>query len=283
MAAIALLIIGLLSCKKAKSVVEHTADGVGGRDLGVSSTAVPNAFRDISRLPGSVFQVTYTPNTVRIDLPTAQRVLRSISRDGRVLVFDAGDSRVRDLKQGNVLLLEHLGVRRVAQVLDQGSSIAILTEDTSFTDFIQDGTIKFSAPADFHPIHARVSAPRVPRPARTAGLLDPLTVYASEKKEDEEGGFGLRTGEFGGWEFELDGEPKEGGGLALTLDASKKIAGLTAGIKAKGEVSHIDTTFNVSVSGGKIQDFQYETPLQGKLDVTWSVLQVGGSTSIGSV
>jgi hypothetical protein len=57
----------------------------------VSSSGVPAGFRDISKLPGTVFQVTYTPATVRIDLPAVQKSLTSVSGDGRVLVFDSQD------------------------------------------------------------------------------------------------------------------------------------------------------------------------------------------------
>jgi len=281
-AAVMALAILCGSCKKTRNAAERAAEQVESRDLGVSSTGVPNAFQDVSRLPGTVFQVTYTPNTVHIDAPTAQKLLRSISHDGRVMVLDASDSRVRDLKPGDVLFLEHLGVRRIVQVLDQGSNVAILTGDTALTDFIQDGHIKFSAPIAFKHLRARASAPRAAKPVSMPGFFEPLAVYASEKKNEEDAGsVSLQTGEFGGWEFELEGGPKEDGGLELTLDATKKIAGISASIKAKGEISHIDTNFDVSVSGGKSQNLEYSTPLQGKLDVSWSVLHFEGNSSIG--
>ena len=105
----------------------------------VSSTGVPVGFRDISKLPGTVFQVKYTPATVRIDLPAVQKSLTSVSDDGRVLVFDSGDARLHQLKQGSVLFLEHLGVRRVDAVNIQGSQVAVLTDTAACQTWCRTG------------------------------------------------------------------------------------------------------------------------------------------------
>ncbi len=134
----------------------------------VSSSGVPVGFRDISKLPGTVFQVTYTPATVRIDLPSTQRSLTSVSDDGRVLVFDSDDARLHGLKQGSVLFLEHLGVRRVDAVNIQGSQVAVLTETASLPDLVQDGTVQFKVPVDFSQLAARssITSYRKPEPLR---------------------------------------------------------------------------------------------------------------------
>ena len=132
----------------------------------VNSTGVPVGFRDISKLPGTIFQVTYTPETVRIDLPTAQKSLTSVSDDGRVLVFSSDDARLHQLKQGSVLFLEHLGVRRVDAVNIQGSQVAVLTDTASLPDLVQDGTVQFKVPVDFSQLASRssLSSYRKPEP-----------------------------------------------------------------------------------------------------------------------
>ena len=187
----------------------------------VNSTGVPVGFRDISKLPGTVFHVTYTPATVRIDLPTAQKSLTSVSDDGRVLVFDSDDARLHRLKQGSVLFLEHLGVRRVDAVNIQGSQVAVLTETASLPDLVQDGTVQFKVPVDFSQLASRTSLSSYSKPEPLGNIFDwfsPPVAYASAPEFKYTAKVKAETD---GWEFELEGEP-EGTGVALTLTAAKK-------------------------------------------------------------
>src|SRR5690349_10028501 len=116
-----------LSCKKSETPAQSSAGSV-------SSTGVPSQFRDLRNLPGTVFNVTYAPNVVRIDLPTTQKALRSVSDDGQVFVFESDDPRLRELKEGKIMFLEHLGARRVLAVHTEGQQISFLTESAALTD-----------------------------------------------------------------------------------------------------------------------------------------------------
>ncbi len=88
-------------------------------------------------------------------------------------------------------------------------------------------------------------------------------------------------GETDGWEFEVEGEP-EGDGLSLSLNAGKKkLAGLTASVKIKGELEHVATAFKVKINKSKMEDFEYSTPLKGKVNVSWGVTTSGGNSGIG--
>ncbi len=115
------------SCKKTETPAQAPAGSV-------SSTGVPTQFRDLRNLPGTVFNVTYAPNVVRIDLPTAQKALRSVSEDGQVFVFESDDPRLRELKEGKIMFLEHLGARRVLAVHTEGQQVAFLTESAALTE-----------------------------------------------------------------------------------------------------------------------------------------------------
>lgn len=260
----------LSSCSK------NTA--TGGSSGGASIAGTPAQFYTP---PGAVYDVKYTDNTVRIDLPTVQKALRSVSSDAQVFLFDASDSRIRELAAGKVMFLEHLGVRRVTGVVSKGSQLAVVTEPAALTDFIRDGTIKFSFPVNFR----RKRAEAIPERSwpsylpSLGGWLGPLKpVYADEEGK---GAIALHAkGEVDNWEFELEGEP-EGEGFSLTLDVGKKLAGLTASVKAKGELSHINTAFTTVINAGKMQDFEYQTPLQGTLHVTWNVLTSAANDGIG--
>lgn len=232
--------------------------------------------------PGAVCDVKYTSNTVRIDFPTVQKALRSVSDDGQLFLFDASDPRISELKEGKVMFLEHIGVRRVIAAQAQGPQLAVLTDEAALTDFIQDGRIEFSMPVTFQRAQAQALPPALN--PNLAGAFrgwfsSPTLVYAGEEEKKSAISAHLK-GEANGWEFELEGEP-EGDGFSLGLDVAKKLAGLTASIKAKGDVSHIATAFKAVVQSAKIQDFEYSTPLQGKIHVTWAALTSEGDHSIG--
>jgi len=263
----------LAGCKSAE---QHPA-----LTIPVSSTGVPVGFRDISKLPGTVFQVTYTPATVRIDLPTVQKSLTSVSDDGRVLVFSSDDARLHGLKQGSVLFLEHLGIRRVDAVNVQGSQVAVLTDTASLPDLIQDGTVQFKVPVDFSQLAARnsITSYRKPEPLEDIfHWFSPPVAYASAPEFKYTAKVKAETD---GWEFELEGEP-EGTGVALTLTAAKKkLAGLTATVNVKGKLENVSTTFQAVMNSGKLQQFAYMTPMSGTVDVDWSVLTMAPGSSIG--
>lgn len=244
-----------------------------------TASGIPSQFRDLSKLPGTVFDVTYTPNTVRIDLPTVQRTLKSVSRDARVFLFDASDPRIRALTEGKIMFLEHLGVRRIVGTVNHGSQVAIITDEASLPDFIQKGRIEFSVPIDFKNETARLLPP-VSAGSLMADLQAQFfpVVYASEENK---GSIGLHAkGEVDNWEFELKGEP-EGEGLSLSLEAGKKVAGLTVSIKAKGDLDKVTTGFKAVVSGNTIQQFEYNTPISGKLHVGWGLITDAAGSGIG--
>lgn len=242
---------------------------------------MPSQFRDLRNLPGTVFDVTYTSNTVRIDLPTVQRTLQSLSEDGRVFVFDASDPGVRQLAEGKVMFLEHLGVRRVLAVQAQNSQIAILTESAALTDFIQDGDIQFSVPINFSELQDRTGALPKPVDSLTSRIGSWLALPVAHA-DGAAPKISVHTkGEINDWEFEITGEP-HGDGLSLSLQAAKKkLAGLTASITAKCELQHVSTAFKVLIHGGKMQNFEYSTPIQGHLNVSWAVLTKGANSGIG--
>ena len=268
------LLLCLTSCSRKGTSSGPESSTSGGHTL---SENFPSPFYTP---PGAVYDVTYTPNTIRIDFPTTQKLLRSVSDDARVFVFEGSDSKLADLQPGKVMFLEHLGARRVVAVQRQGAQTAVLTEFAALTDFIQDGRIEFSAPVNFR--RNRAALPPGPRTYdalnRLQAWFSPPPVYASEANKTS---IGLTTsGKIDDWEYELDGEP-EGDGFKLSLTVEKKLAGISAKVKTNGEISHISTAFKANIHGGKVQEMEYSTPLQGKLHVTWAALTSGENRGIG--
>jgi hypothetical protein len=264
-------VIVLVSCS------QKTPSGTSAANSGSASARLSDTPSGFYVPQGAVFDVKYTDNTVRIDLATVQKTLRSVSDDARVFVFGSPDSKLAELQPGKVMFLEHLGARRVVAVQRQGAQTAVLTEFAALTDFIQDGRIEFSAPIDFRRRRAEALPPaHYDAFDRFRAWFEP-PVYASENKAS----IGLTTsGKINEWEYELEGEP-EGDGFKLSLTAEKKLAGLTAKIKTDGEISHISTAFKATISGGKVQEMKYSTPLQGKFHVSWAALTSGENSGIG--
>lgn len=232
--------------------------------------------------PGAVYDVKYTPNTVRIDLPTVQKTLKSVSSDGHIFLFDGGDPKIGELTAGKVMFLEHIGVLRVTGVANKGSQVVVVTAPAGLPDFIQDGKIQFSMPVDFRKMRTDLKAqPKgqdlFPGLRDWLGPIQP--VYAGGLEAT--GLIALSTsGQTNGWNYTVSGSAG-GSGLSLSLDAGKSLAGLTAKIHAQGDLNNVNTRFDAVIQGGKMTDFQYQTPVQGKLHVTWAVLTDGANGGIG--
>jgi hypothetical protein len=278
------LLCGLLvaGCKKHQDATVGGGSSAASSSGIVSSSGVPVTFRDLRKVPGTVFDVTFTPNTVQIDLPTAQKCLKSVSDDGRVFVFECDDPRLQRLKEGAVMFLEHLGVRRVIAVHTEGAQIGVMTDTAAFTDFIQDGTIQFSVPVNFAELQARNVPEANLEDELASNFPNWLSPPAVEAAAENSSKYGLHTkGETDGWEFEIEGEP-EGDGLKLSLTAAKKkLVGMTPSVKVTGQLEHVSTAFKAVVHGGQMQDFNYSTPLKGHINVNWSVITMQAGSGIG--
>lgn len=261
----------LSACAKSNSIESSSG--------GASPAGTPAPFytpRD------AVYNVKYTSNTVQLDLPTVQKTLKSVSSDGRLFLFDGTNPQIRGLAAGKVLFLEHVGVLRVNGVANKGQQVVVAASPAGLTDFIEDGKIKFSMPVDFRQMRSEL-APKTKTPSflpRLGGWLGPLDrVYASGGGTP--GLIGLSTsGQVNDWSYTASGSGG-GNGLSLSLDASKSLAGMTVKISAQGDLSSVNTQFTAGIQGGKITDFEYQTPMQGKLHVTWAVLIDAANGGIG--
>ncbi|HET6200262.1 MAG TPA: hypothetical protein VFD93_07990 [Candidatus Acidoferrales bacterium] len=226
------------------SCAKKSAPGPSGEASGGASLAgTPAQFytpRD------ALYEVKYTPNTVRVDLPTVQKTLRAVSPDGNALVFDSSDPRLQGLTAGKVLFLEHLGVRRVIDVEKQGSQVGLITDAASLSDFIQDGHIKFTAPMNRIPSHAEIFPPRDAGSLMErlgALLLEPRLAYADTPNK---GSVGLHAqGKVDDWEFEASATRKSNG-VNMSLSATKDLGGLKAKVTASGDVSGVSSSFDAT-------------------------------------
>ena len=181
---------------------------------------------------GATFNVTWGPNTVRLDRAETLRALRRVTRDGATFTFGSGEPKVRDLKPGQILLVWGIALRKVASVENKGDAVVVHTDVAAIPEAIEKGTIAWKSHATFG-----------------EGLVSPSMVIDSTKKKvsstsgsgglfryaayhaQEEGGQGEEGelphhagGEIGGYEFEV-GYANAGTRLDFQLEARKSDGG----------------------------------------------------------
>ena len=251
--------------------------GTGGAVGGATMAGTPAQFYTPQDV---VYKVTYTDKTVRIDFPTVQKTLRAVSPDGSALVFDSSDPRLQGLTAGKVLFLEHLGARRVIDVEKQGSQVGLITDDAALSDFIEDGHIHFTAPMNTALFHAEALPPADVGSlmGKLGALFQPTLAYADTPNQ---GSIGFHAqGKVNDWEFESSATRKSDG-VNFSLSATKDLQGLKAKVTATGDVSRVSSAFDADIKDGKMQSFQYNTPLKGTLHVTWAALAANQNLGIG--
>ena len=184
---------------------------------------------------GATFQVTWGPNTVRLDRAETLRSLRRVSRNGATFTFDANEAKVAALKPGQILLVWGIALRKVTSVARKGDRLIVHTDVASIPEAIQNGHISWKARPHF--ANGIVSPSVVLDSTKKKVALRPgsgLFHYAayrtqgSEEEQDEdesEAELPHHTeGEIGGYEFEV-GYGYEGARLDFQLEARKADAG----------------------------------------------------------
>ena len=95
---------------------------------------------DVTHDPTTVNQVTFTDNTVMINVSTFKQALRGAAADGQVLVF-APTPEIQKLQPGSVLLVKGVALRKVLAVMPFEGNIALLLTNAAITDAVRNGHI----------------------------------------------------------------------------------------------------------------------------------------------
>ncbi len=207
---------------------------------------------DLTTLPGTVFQVAYTANTVVVDRTAALKTLKSVSSDGSTLVFEQPPDKIAALHEGNVLLLQGLALRKITSVTPQGSQMIVVTEPAALTEAIQEGNIQWQAPVDFTAAQADA------RPH----FFDLATVHAA--------GLPALKGKYKEWDYSVTATPAAGR-LNLDLRVFKQLKGLEVELTGTGYLQNFTTSAAIQIHDGVLQDMKYANQnLNGKMEFTWS-------------
>src|SRR5258708_16173969 len=123
--------------------------GSGGNAQMPGAGAVVGSGTDLTHAPGTIFDVTYTSNTVTVDPATTERTFRGVSPDGQIFVFDNSDEQIKKLEVGSVMLLQGLALKKVTGVETDGDLVVIATQPAALTGAIQNGHIAWDVPIQF--------------------------------------------------------------------------------------------------------------------------------------
>jgi hypothetical protein len=231
-------------------------------------------FHDLRELPGTIADVTLTNNTVRIDEATTHRILKSVGSDGDVFVFDNTDQRIQNLKEGQILLLDDVAVRKVLAVAKKDNLIIVGTDYASLTDFIQQGHLKWDAPIRFGSLFAQANESSGPRTATTGMWWIPDgTVYAAT------GGLSF-SGDVEGWKTNMSVTPSSNR-LDMAFKVSRDYKGMNMMASAKGFLKDFLSSADIQVAQGDLSNFSYSASnMNGEMNVEYAATRDGDAAGM---
>ena len=262
----------LVSCSlpsTPKATVQSSPDPAGPRPKpeapsARSSVPLAHPYKDLRDAPGTVFDVRYTPQTVRIAEPAWRASLKSVSSDGNVFVFDNPDAAVSSLGEGSIMFLENLAVRSVLSTASKDGHWVVNTDRAGITDLIQNGTIRWKVPVRFGAAEAHYQAPAAGDEnfleVWLAGLDPRRTAYAAGTEIE-------LAGKLDGWDYKINAAPGSNR-LDMSFAVHKELDTLIVNVKAKGFLKDFFSAADMHVENGSLETFSYDAQgMNGQLDI----------------
>ncbi|HEY6373475.1 MAG TPA: hypothetical protein VIX37_23060 [Candidatus Sulfotelmatobacter sp.] len=229
---------------------------------------------DLTTLPGTTFKVTYDDHTVIVEEATVRKTLRSVSKNGNVLVFDPSP-QIQKLEPGSVLLMQGLSLRKVLAVMPFESRTAVLTVPAVLTDAIKEGHMHWDYPVRFSSQSAGQESVGPARYSRIAPCLADLfrclgsrttpVVYAADAPP------GSIHGTVKGWDVWADATV-EANRVRIQVQAKREEAGLHALLTGDGYLQNFDTSSDIEIHDSKLTDLRWSNKnLNGVMNFSWEV------------
>jgi len=246
------------SCSKSKSAA--------GQSQPVSSAAVALPYRDLREVPGTVFDVSYTPQTVRVSESAWRSSLKSVSSDGNVFVFDNPDAAISSLREGSTMFLENLAVRSVRATATQDGHFAVNTDRAGITDLVQNGTIHWKVPVSFSATQAHYVVPAT----REQNLLDTWAARLNPGETAYAAGTEINlSGKLDGWDYKINATPSSNR-LDMSFAVHKELDTLIVNVNAKGFLKDFFSAADMHVQNGSLENFSYDAQgMNGQLDINF--------------
>lgn len=227
---------------------------------------ITRPFRDLRDLPDTVFNVTYTPNTVQIGEDQWRRSLVSLSRDGQVFVFDLADEKARQLAPGKVMFLENLAVMNVLSSSEMEGHRVIVAERAALGDLIQNGKISWKAPIQFGRMSSAL--PAGDGEDRWSSLRELGIAHADSGAGEEKG-----------WHYNFSSTP-EGKQLNVRFKVSKEFNSLEAVLDGKGHISEFMSAASMTIENGGASSFSFSNSnFSGEFNIDWSAVRGEGDAA----
>lgn len=248
------------SCKKQETGQSTATSG--------STPAAIGGNRDLKDMPGTVFDVSYTPATVRVEQSSWRQSLKSVSSDGTVFVFDSPDSKISTLQEGSVLFLENLSVRKVAATATHEGHFAVKTTRAELPELIQKGAMKWNVPVKFTELAALNEA----RPAFDGNAATWRTRFSPEGLVYAAGTAIHLSGKASGWNYKIDATPAPNR-LDMGFSVNKELDSLIVKVDANGFLKDFISTADMRIQDGSVDNFSYNN---NGMNGEWSVNFEGG-------
>lgn len=247
----------------------------------VSTESGPNPFLtapDLTTQPGTVFDVKYSPNTLRIEPNKFIHSLRSISPDHSIYIFDKSSEVARALQPGKIMFVPGLTLQKVIATVEDGQDLIVGAGEAPLTEAIENGTIQWDHPVSFQQVAEQQRRAAIPRPEKNGLLagLDGLTsrlvptVWAAPKVTEEQDS---SSGEESNWEQSTQAQPDSSGlNFKHHLEKKANAAGINVAIDISGHVQNFRNSTSILIHDSKLDSFNFHNSgmnIEG--NVVWTV------------
>ena len=264
--ACALICFAFTSCSKPKSSAEQQPPQRQTPSSATYSTSLAHPFKDLRDVPGTIFDVSYTPQTVRIDESSWRTSLKSISSDGNVLVFDNPDAKISSLHEGSTLVLENLAVRSVLATATQDGHFVVNTDRAGLTDLIQNGAIRWKVPIHFGAEQAHYG---LPAPIKQNFFQSWASRLNPEQVAHAAGTAVNLSGKLDGWDYKINATPSSNR-LDMSFAVHKELDTLIVNVNAQGFLKDFFSAADMHIQQGSLENFSYDANgLNGQLDINF--------------
>jgi hypothetical protein len=268
--------LSLLSCRKASDSV--TTSPLASSPISGSAPASiidTSGGIDLSKQPGTRYQVTYADNVVHVSADTVKRNLIGANGDHDIYVFTATPELRSKLLPGKVVLFEGLSFKRIQATAEDGGQLFVGTETAPLNELFKDADIRWQTPINFLEIHNRQQRLSGAKPAHAKypllPWLSPPSVHAAEDKEEEEEGWHIKS--------DANFSPDK---VNFQVDLTQSGDPLDATITGKGYIKNFESSLALTVSNSQVNKFDFSNKdVNGVIDFDWTVGTSGKPPELG--
>jgi len=215
-----------------------------------------NLAPDLTSKPNTVFKVDYSDKVVKIEQRAFLDGIRSISTDNTTFVFDAGDPQASKLKQGSILFVPGIAVRKVDVATEKDGHLVVVTETPTLVEVFRNADIQWNAPVKFS------EAAKMQRASGAPSFMDRwTTVHAA-------GGV-TYSGDDDGWKYTVTANP-EPGKVNLQMNVNREYNGIKVYVDGDGYVQDFDTIAAIKIKEGMLESMDYQNHgMSGVVNFHW--------------